>query len=145
MFKSVSSVEKRARQVLASYQDWIDGSAGTLLSGRKPIRVQELINVHASIEMYRNLAAELVSDPDFETLSADMQDDLQALAQECAAAAEEVADEISPDAAWSRANETDKARLAKRLPVDSAAVERVRARVKLERRGTPAEPRSKKK
>lgn len=144
MFKSINPLQIKAENLVKSYASWTDSSGemeGVLNkpNGNAPM-VIELEAIRTRIDSYARLARELTVNPAFGELSADLREDVTAIAEECEAAIPELDAEVDPDLVWQSTPAQEKKKLLQRRPVTKDKATNLRARLRGEKRrsGVPA-------
>lgn len=142
MFKSSSFIERRARQLLQAYYDWLHGNAAEALDPTTPTRALDLANVRNGVTAFQTTAREIIGDAEFQSLEADLQDDVRQLAEESEKAAEEIGVAISPDSLYAQLDTQGKHHLTKTIVLRSEKVDLLKARLHHKRRNetSPAPP-----
>jgi hypothetical protein len=141
MFKSITALRAASEQLLSSFISFRDGGeldAATDVSGGQK-KVHEARGVGKRAKTFLELADRYISDPGFNALPPDLQEDMTTLKTEASLVAAELGDAVDPDAIFARLSPEQKAAITDALFVnDSAVLEHAKARLKGQKRGLPA-------
>lgn len=139
-FKSVTGVGLAADQLIRSYAEFA-GDAGLLSqttdTSNSPRLVIELRALRTAVVGYRDRAQAITASATFAELDPNVQDDIRLIAEECAAAVEEIDEEVEPNGRWAKLSEHEKEGATQRLQVDSGRVAGISARLRHQKRGLP--------
>lgn len=124
MFNSLPALEGRAVRLLRAYEDWVGTVAASFVDNRlgKRPAIGDLIDVHGTLQGFITEALAISGDADFAALSAEMQGDVIAVADEGRVATEEFDDIIDPDEVYETAEGYHRRNFANavRVPLDVA-------------------------
>jgi len=107
MFKSISMLESKAKRLLVSYEDFVASTSFTLSCPGEVVALQ-VSGMKNTIDGFGILAEEVIGDPDFPSLSADLKGDLRNISEACSGAAQHIATATHPNEIWTKMDDLAK-------------------------------------
>jgi len=143
MLKSLTGVSLDADAFIRSWHTWKEGALKTFTdTSNGPKTAIELRNCKANARAYAKGALEIMARDGFGTLPQDVQDDIQAIAEEMEIAVEEIDQIADPDEIWLTVDRAKKNDITQRVFMENVDVERIKERVLGNRRGQPKDPKA---